>query len=85
MADWRHLSSCRDEDGDLFFPIGSAGPALIQTEQAKAVCRRCPVTDECLKFALDTGQDHGVFGGLSEGERRELKRSGQAPLKVLSA
>jgi WhiB family redox-sensing transcriptional regulator len=83
MADWRHLSACRDEDGDLFFPIGSAGPALIQVEQAKAVCRRCPVTDECLQFALDTGQDHGVFGGLSEGERRELKRRGG--LKVLSA
>ena len=41
--DWRHRALCRDEDPELFFPIGTTGPALVQIEQAKAVCQRCPV------------------------------------------
>ena len=44
--DWRHDAICRDEDPELFFPIGTSGPALLQVEQAKAVCRRCRVTEE---------------------------------------
>jgi WhiB family redox-sensing transcriptional regulator len=76
MSDWRHRAACRDEDSELFFPIGTSGPALLQVEQAKAVCRRCPATEECLQWALDTGQDAGVWGGMSEEERRTLKRRG---------
>jgi WhiB family transcriptional regulator, redox-sensing transcriptional regulator len=72
--DWRHRAICRDEDPELFFPIGNTGPALLQIEQAKAVCRRCPVIQECLTWALESGQDAGVWGGLSEDERRALKR-----------
>lgn len=72
--DWRHQAVCRNEDPELFFPIGDTGPALTQIEQAKNVCRRCPVTEECLRWALETGQDDGVWGGLSEIERRTLKR-----------
>ncbi|MEE1783047.1 WhiB family transcriptional regulator [Streptomyces sp. SP17BM10] len=65
---------CRDEDPELFFPIGNTGPALLQIEEAKAVCRRCPLLTECRQRALDTGEDHGVWGGLSEDERRSIKR-----------
>jgi WhiB family transcriptional regulator, redox-sensing transcriptional regulator len=72
--DWRHIAACRDEDPELFFPIGNTGPALLQIEEAKSVCRRCPVREECLQFALESGQDAGVWGGLSEDERRALKR-----------
>src|SRR5262249_59321918 len=72
--DWRHRALCRDEDPELFFPIGNTGPALLQVEEAKAVCRRCPVTQECLSWALESGQDAGVWGGMSEDERRALKR-----------
>jgi WhiB family transcriptional regulator, redox-sensing transcriptional regulator len=74
FGDWRHSSACRDEDPELFFPVGTTGPAERQVEAAKAVCRRCMVTSECLAWALDTGQDAGVWGGLSEDERRVLKR-----------
>ncbi|WP_282702387.1 WhiB family transcriptional regulator [Streptomyces sp. CC219B] len=74
MDDWRDRAACRREDPDLFFPIGTSGPALMQTEQAKAVCRRCPVREPCLRWALDTGQAIGVWGGTSEGERRRLLR-----------
>ncbi|WP_320772959.1 WhiB family transcriptional regulator [Streptomyces sp. CRN 30] len=74
MDNWREHAACRDEDPDLFFPIGTSGPALLQTEQAKAVCHRCPVREQCLRWALDTGQSIGVWGGTGENERRALKR-----------
>ncbi|MBV2362690.1 WhiB family transcriptional regulator [Streptomonospora nanhaiensis] len=72
--DWRHHAACRDEDPELFFPIGNSGPAVLQIEEAKAVCRSCPVSAACLRWALETGQDGGVWGGMSEDERRALKR-----------
>ncbi|KFG71421.1 WhiB family transcriptional regulator [Streptomyces mutabilis] len=71
---WRDRASCRSEEPDLFFPIGNTGPALLQIEEAKAVCRRCPVMETCLQWALEFGQEHGVWGGLSEDERRAMKR-----------
>ena len=64
----------RDEDPELFFPVGTSGPAIAQIADAKLVCGRCPVTAECLSWALESGQDAGVWGGMSEDERRALKR-----------
>ena len=72
--DWRHRAICRDEDPELFFPVGTSGPAIAQIQTAKAVCARCPVASECLAWALESGQDAGVWGGMSEDERRALKR-----------
>ncbi len=72
--DWRHRAACRDEDPELFFPIGNTGPALLQIEEARAVCQRCEVVDVCLKWAIESGQDAGVWGAMSEDERRALKR-----------
>ena len=74
--DWRHSALCRTQDPELFFPIGTTGPASLQVDDAKAVCRRCPVVEDCLTWALETGQDAGVWGGTSEDERRALKRRG---------
>jgi WhiB family redox-sensing transcriptional regulator len=74
IMDWRHEAACREVDPELFFPIGNSGPALLQIEEAKQVCRRCSVMEECLRWAIDSGQDAGVWGGLSEDERRTLKR-----------
>ncbi len=72
--DWRHEAACLNEDPELFFPIGSSGPALAQIEQAKRVCRTCAVVETCLNWALTTNQDAGVWGAMSEDERRALKR-----------
>ncbi|HEX3824547.1 MAG TPA: WhiB family transcriptional regulator [Mycobacteriales bacterium] len=72
--DWRHRAACRDEDPELFFPIGTTGPSLHQVDEAKAVCRRCEAIDECLSWALNSEQNAGVWGGLDEDERRALKR-----------
>ena len=71
---WRRHASCRDTDPDLFFPIGTTGPAIEQIEAAKAVCETCEVKDMCLDFALTTNQDSGIWGGTSEEERRKIRR-----------
>ncbi|MCX5214247.1 WhiB family transcriptional regulator [Kitasatospora sp. NBC_00240] len=72
--DWRDRARCRDLDPELFFPLGNTGPALRQAEEAKAVCHRCPVRERCLAWALETGQEAGVWGGTGEDDRRALKR-----------
>lgn len=71
---WVQRARCRNEDPELFFPIGSSGPAVEQIERAKAVCTLCSVRLECLEWAVATGQDAGVWGGTSEEERRSLRR-----------
>ena len=72
--DWRHHAACLHEDPELFFPIGDTAPALIQLEEAKAVCHRCPVIDTCLTWAFQTRQDAGVWGELP-GEGVDRPRS----------
>src|SRR5674476_70120 len=71
---WRNRAACLGEDLELFFPIGNTYPALLQMEEAKVVCRRCEVVETCLKWASESGQDSGVWGGLSADERHSLKR-----------
>lgn len=75
MNDWQHRALCRDIDGELWFPVGEAGPAQIQIEQARAVCHACPVRRACLEAALalegGTGPEsrHGIWAGLTGRER----------------
>jgi WhiB family redox-sensing transcriptional regulator len=73
--EWRSLASCQDTDPDLFFPVGTTGPAIEQIANAKAVCEACAAKEPCLEFALSTNQDSGVWGGTSEEERRKLRRA----------
>jgi WhiB family redox-sensing transcriptional regulator len=73
--DWRDLASCRDTDPDLFFPVGTAGPALRQVDEAKRICRTCPVRTPCLTRALDEGNSSGIWGGTTEDERRAIRRA----------
>lgn len=70
--DWLEAARCIGVDPELFFPVGSTGPAIAQVETAKAVCALCGVRGQCLEWAMATGQDSGVWGGLSEEERRDL-------------
>jgi WhiB family redox-sensing transcriptional regulator len=72
--DWRHDAECREEEPELFFPAGNTGPYLLQIAQAKAVCQRCPVLQACGQWALDTHQDAGVWGAMSEDDRRAMRR-----------
>ena len=73
--DWRDVAACQDTDPDLFFPVGTTGPAIEQIEAAKRVCDVCEAKQPCLEFALMTNQDSGVWGGTSEEERRSLRRA----------
>ena len=72
--DWRNAAACLEVDPDLFHPVGTTGPALLQIVQAKAVCAGCPVLDECRRWALDSREPHGIFGGLTADERDALRR-----------
>jgi WhiB family redox-sensing transcriptional regulator len=72
--EWRRVAACRDTDPDLFFPVGTTGPAIEQIENAKAVCHQCEAQADCLEFAIATNQDSGIWGGTSEEERRQLRK-----------
>ncbi len=71
---WLPEARCIGEDPELFFPVGTSEPALDRTRAAKAICRTCPVRSDCLEWSLVTCQDAGVWGGLDEEERREIRR-----------
>ncbi len=70
--EWLRGAACVGEDPELFFPVGTTGPALRDIAAAKRVCARRPVTCECLTFALDCGQISGVWGETCEEERDAL-------------
>lgn len=73
-APWRAKAACLDQDTELFFAAGTTGRALEQVEEAKAFCRRCEVISQCREWAMATHQHDGVWGGLSEDERHQLRR-----------
>jgi WhiB family redox-sensing transcriptional regulator len=73
-ASWWLRAACATADPELFFPISHSGPALRQVRKAKAVCARCQIQPECLRYALDAGPVQGVWGGMTEEERRRLLR-----------
>lgn len=66
---WQERANCLGVDPDLFFPERGAS-----TREAKAVCRGCEVRDDCLEYALANGEKFGIWGGLSERERRRVRR-----------
>jgi WhiB family redox-sensing transcriptional regulator len=78
--DWRDHAACRDADPELFFPDGDIRSARGQVNTAKLICRGCLVRAACLRWALATGQQAGIWGGLTEDERRRLhRRRGSRP------
>ncbi|MFC5638850.1 WhiB family transcriptional regulator [Streptomyces bullii] len=76
--EWLRRAACVGEDPELFFPVGTSGPALRDVDAAKRVCARCEVATDCLTFALSSGQAAGVWGGTCEEERLELLRTSRA-------
>lgn len=78
-TDWRDTAACTTTHPELFFAGGAE-------EAAKAVCRDCDVINQCLRFALDNGIDHGTFGGVTARDRRSLQRaisrSGLTPKEI---
>ena len=79
---WQMLSNCLGVDPDLFFPERGAS-----TKDAKAVCQGCVVREDCLEYALTNREKFGIWGGLSERERRRIRRergAAQAPSAIAS-
>ena len=66
---WQERANCLGVDPDLFFPERGAS-----TKEAKSVCGGCEVKTECLEYALRHGEKFGIWGGMSERERRRLRR-----------
>ena len=64
---WRRFAACRSADPELFFPGTASGR---QEQEAKAICAGCSVRGQCLAFATLTSQEHGIWGGLTDEERR---------------
>lgn len=72
--EWMTWAGCRDTDPEVFFPVEGGSPEL-----AKRICHtRCPVQLECLDWALDHGEEDGVWGGMSERERGRLRKPNRA-------
>ena len=70
--EWRELAACAGREDNLFFPVNEGERSLVGA--AKAVCEGCPVQAECLAYAIETGQNEGIWGGLTSTERRTLRR-----------
>jgi WhiB family redox-sensing transcriptional regulator len=69
---WQDLASCRGADPDLFFPERGAS-----TRTAKGICRDCQVRAECLEFAIVSSEKFGIWGMMSERERRKIRKERQ--------
>lgn len=68
-VDWAEAARCRGVDPELFFVRG-----LSDAKPALKICARCPVKEDCLSYALANDIDHGVWGGLTERQRRAVAR-----------
>ncbi len=66
---WGSEAKCLDADPETFFPEKGGS-----TKEAKRVCGECGVRDECLAYALENDERFGIWGGLSERERRRPRR-----------
>ncbi|WP_308820289.1 WhiB family transcriptional regulator [Pseudonocardia alni] len=70
--DWSELGLCAQTDPEAFFPDKGGS-----TREAKRICSGCEVRAECLEYALANDERFGIWGGLSERERRHLRRERQ--------
>jgi WhiB family redox-sensing transcriptional regulator len=75
---WQQLGSCRTGSGSDFYPpmhTERKHERLARERRAKAVCAACPVRDECLSYAVACDERYGIWGGLNQDERRNLRRT----------
>ena len=77
---WQTRANCMGVDPDLFFPERGQS-----TREAKEVCKGCVVREDCLEYALANGEKFGIWGGMSERERRRLRRARALARRAASA
>jgi WhiB family transcriptional regulator, redox-sensing transcriptional regulator len=76
VGTWVEDAACAQTDPEAFFPYADQNDGTVRL--AKAVCNACPVRAKCLEHALEVGETHGIWGGLTPRERRKLKKGGNA-------
>lgn len=71
-----HPTTCEPVyHAEMWFPVGTTGPAAVQAAHAKAICRTsCPVVEQCTAWAVDH-LEYGVAGGMDEEQRRDVRRA----------
>jgi WhiB family transcriptional regulator, redox-sensing transcriptional regulator len=74
-TEWRASGACVNADPDLFFPIGAGQWGARQIRRAQQICAQCPVRRQCLEFAIDVGERHGIWGGATPEERQRARRN----------
>lgn len=77
---WRAQALCSRSEPELWFAVGA-----LEHKIAKSVCRRCPVRQECLNYAMEAPVDHGIWGGFTERERRRYRRRNDTAWRTLTA
>ncbi len=77
LGDWQELAQCRGRDPEIFYPQRG-----VPTASAKTLCRECPVKSECLEYALVNEERFGIWGGLSERERKKLHRERRRKVQI---
>ncbi|MFJ8364333.1 WhiB family transcriptional regulator [Streptomyces sp. NPDC093984] len=65
---WLESAACRDLDTEPFFPVSPEGPGRRQADEAKAVCKPCPVRRQCASWAVTKAQQYRICGGVDEEE-----------------
>jgi len=83
-SDWRDRAACRNSDPELFFPDGEIRSARTNVKAAKVLCRGCPVNAACLSWALASGEQAGIWGGLTEDERQRMYRGARPRAQALT-
>ena len=76
MRGWQRHAGCRDTDPELFFPTGRDDSHLVEEHLrvVRPICRACPVLIECRRWALETGQEHGLWAATTPTQRRQERR-----------
>jgi len=69
LRPWADRALCGQTDPEIFFPDSDT-----QASEARAICARCQVRSQCLSYAMDAGENHGIWGGLDPQERQRLRR-----------
>lgn len=77
---WRDAALCRRYEAELWFPVGTTGPALAQTINAKRICQICPSAEPCLETALADLSLSGIWGATTHDERKQFVREARQPV-----
>ena len=74
-AEWRAASACLTADPDLFFPIAAGTADASQVSRARRICAGCTVRQQCLDFAVRSGEKDGIWGGTTPEQRIRARRA----------